>query len=98
MVLSRHAGNGSYGSYRLYVWYVSNRAHTEHHTSNSELGNNNIMDNNMTDEQLDALDALLIKEWLKNNEVTECEPFERTCPEQMVWKRTKGTKKQQQKS
>ena len=48
----------------------------------------------MTDEQLDAL---LIKEWLKNNEVTECEPFERTCPEQLVWKRTKGTKKQQKK-
>ena len=91
MVLSRHAGNGSYGPYRLYVWYVSNRAHTEHHTSNSELGNNIIMDDNMTDEQL-------IKEWLKNNEVTECEPFERTCPEQLVWKRTKGTKKQQKKS
>ena len=52
----------------------------------------------MTDEQLDMLDALLIKEWLKNNEVTECEPFGRTCPEQLVWKRTKGTKKQQKKS
>lgn len=88
MVLSWHAGDGSYGPHRLYVWYVSNRAHTEHHTSNSELGNN-IM--NMTDEQL-------IKEWLENNEVTECEPFERTCPEQLVWKRTKGTKKQQKKS
>ena len=46
------------------------------------------MDDNMTDEQL-------IKEWLENNEVTECEPFARTCPEQLEWKRTKGTKKQQ---
>ena len=98
MVLSRLACNGCYGSYRLYVWYVSNRAYTEHGDGHSELDINIIMDNNMTDEQLDALDALLIKEWLKNNEVTECEPFERTCPEQMVWKRTKGTKKQQQKS
>ena len=35
----------------------------------------------MTDEEL-------VAEWLKNNEVTECEPFERTCPEQLVWKRT----------
>ena len=94
MVLSWHAGNGSYGPYRLYVWYVSNRAHTEHHNNNSELGNNIIMDDNMTDEQLDAL---LIKEWLAKNKVTECKPFERTCPEQLVWKRTKGTKKQQKK-
>ena len=84
MVLSWHAGNGSYGPYRLYVWYIFNRAHTEHHTSNSEL-DNNIM--NMTDEQL-------VAEWLKNNEVTECEAFERTDPDDITWKRTKGTKKQ----
>ena len=47
----------------------------------------------MTDEQLDALDALLIKEWLEKNDVTECTPYERTCPENLVWKRSKGTKK-----
>jgi len=42
---------------------------------------------NMTDEQL-------VAEWLKNNEVTECEAFERTDPDDITWKRTKGTKKQ----
>ena len=45
----------------------------------------------MTDEQLDQL---LIKEWLEKNDVTECEAFERTDPDDITWKRTKGTKKQ----
>lgn len=90
MVLSRHACNGCYGSYRLYVWYVSNRVYTAHGDGHNELDINIIMDNNMTDEQLDQL---LIKEWLEKNNVTECKPYERTCPENLVWKRSKGTKK-----
>ena len=39
----------------------------------------------MTDQQL-------VAEWLKKNEVTQCEAFERTDPDEITWKRTKGKK------
>ena len=42
----------------------------------------------MTDEQL-------VAEWLKKNEVTYCEKYERTDPETITWKRTKGLKKKE---
>ena len=45
----------------------------------------------MTDEQL-------VAEWLKKNEVTECEAFERTDPDAITWKRTKGKKGATKKS
>ena len=47
----------------------------------------------MTDEQLDELDAQLVADWLKKNDVTQCEAFERTNPDNITWKRSKGLKK-----
>ena len=42
----------------------------------------------MTDEQL-------VAEWLKKNDVTECEAYARTNPDTITWKRTKGLKKKE---